>query len=83
MQNLESAVAEIQERNRRVEIDKAWETSATRKLSIAILTYLVITLFFVTADFPRPFLSALVPTAGYLLSTLTLSVIKKRWTKGR
>ena len=42
---LESRLAEIESRNARVENDKAWETSWTRKISIAIMTYFIIGLY--------------------------------------
>jgi hypothetical protein len=71
----------IKERNARVEIDKAWEVSKTRKIIIAILTYIVIVLFFIVAALPNPFVNALVPTAGFILSTLSLSIFKKIWIK--
>lgn len=80
-QKLERDILKIQERNKRVELDKAWETSITRKLSIAILTYFVITLFFFAAGFSRPFLSSIVPTVGYMLSTISLPIVKKWWIK--
>jgi len=44
--NLKKEIAEIKERNKRVEADKAWETSNTRKLIIFVLTYIVISVFF-------------------------------------
>ncbi len=71
----------IKERNARVEIDKAWEVSKTRKIIIAILTYIVIVLFFIVANLPNPFVNALVPTAGFVLSTLSLPLFKKIWLK--
>ena len=73
----------IKERNRRVELDKAWETSYTRKLIIAVLTYLVIVLFFYFASLPKPFINSIVPTLGFLLSTLTLSFFKNIWMKNK
>lgn len=81
-ENIKKDVEAIKERNRRVEMDKAWETSFTRKILIAILTYAVIVLFLFYADFPKPFVSAIVPTIGFLLSTLSISVVKKIWMKG-
>ncbi len=72
---------QIRERNRRVEIDKAWETSKTRRGIIAVMTYGVVVLFLYVVGVSRPFLNALVPTGGFLLSTLTLSVFKKMWVK--
>ena len=69
----------IKERNRRVESDKAWETSWTRKIIIAILTYITIVLFFFVAQLPKPFVNSIVPTAGFVLSTLSLPFFKKLW----
>ena len=42
MKDLEKEIELIKERNKRVEKDKAWETSMLRKVSIAILTYIVV-----------------------------------------
>lgn len=81
MTNLEKEIENIQERNKRVEIDKAWETSFFRKITIAILTYFVIVLFFVFAQLPNPFLNAIVPTLGFVLSTLSLPFFKQIWLK--
>ena len=72
----------IKERNRRVEIDKAWETSKTRRTVIALMTYFVIVIFLYIIDVANPWLIALVPTIGYILSTLTLPFFKKTWIKG-
>ena len=36
---LENEIVKIKERNKKVELDKAWETSWTRKMCIGILTY--------------------------------------------
>jgi len=81
MKTLEQEITKIQERNQRVELDKAWETSLTRKLAIAILTYFVVVLFFTFAELPNPFVNAIVPTLGFLLSTLSLPYIKKVWVQ--
>lgn len=40
--NLEKEIKDIKERNKRVEKDKAWEVSWTRKICIMILTYIVV-----------------------------------------
>ena len=79
IEELEKKIDEIQKRNARVEIDKTWETSITRKITIAILTYGSIVIFLLILHFQRPFLSAIVPTIGFLLSTLSLGFIKKIW----
>lgn len=71
----------IQERNRRVELDKAWETSWTRRGLIALVTYVVAMIFMYRIGVVDPWLNALVPTGGFILSTLSLGVIKKWWTQ--
>lgn len=73
----------IIERNKRVEADKAWETSLTRRFIIALMTYLLIVLFLWIIKIPHPWLNALVPTIAFILSTLTLPFFKKWWSKYR
>lgn len=74
-----SELQAIKERNRRVEEDKAWETSVTRRIIIAGMTYVVVVVFLYSISAPMPFLNALVPTAGFVFSTLTLPFCKKWW----
>lgn len=81
MENLEQQVAQILERNRKVEADKAWETSWTRRLFIALLTYLCALAWLVLISQPLAWLTAAVPVLGYLLSTLTLPPLKNWWLK--
>lgn len=83
LQQLKNEIREIKERNVRVEADKAWENSLFRKLLVAVLTYIVIVLFFVVAGLPKPLVNAIVPTLGFLLSTLSISFFKTLWLKGR
>ena len=77
--NTKKEIQKIKQRNTRVEIDKLWETSYTRKIIIAILTYFVIVLFFISANIANPFVNAIVPTLGFILSTLSLPYFKKIW----
>lgn len=76
---LEQRVKKIEERNKRVEIDKAWETSNTRKILIAIFTYLAIGIYMYAINIKDPWMNAIVPTVGFLLSTLTLPFFKRKW----
>ncbi len=71
----------IKERNKRVEADKAWEISKTRRFIIALMTYIIVVIFLFVIDAPMPWLTALVPALGYALSTLTLPFFKKLWVK--
>jgi len=81
MKDIEKRIEAIEQRNKRVELDKSWETSLSRKLIVAVLTYLIIVLFFFVAKLPKPFINSIVPTAGFVLSTLSLPVFKKVWVK--
>ncbi|OIO65997.1 hypothetical protein AUJ68_01625 [Candidatus Woesearchaeota archaeon CG1_02_57_44] len=76
---LEQDIAHIKERNTRVELDKAWETSGLRRLMVTAMTYLVVVSFFLAAKLPTPYLSSLVPAAAYLLSTTSLPWFKRVW----
>jgi hypothetical protein len=81
--DLERRIAAVEARNKRVEAEKAWEVSATRRLSIAATTYVAACIFLSIIGTPNTVLAALVPTGGYLLSTLSLPWIKKRWMQNR
>ncbi len=75
----EKEIENIKKRNMKVEADKAWETSNTRRAIISAMTYLTVGLFLFYIKTPDPFIIALVPTIGYLLSTFTMPVLKKIW----
>ncbi|PIZ47019.1 hypothetical protein CO180_02155 [candidate division WWE3 bacterium CG_4_9_14_3_um_filter_41_6] len=81
MDELTNRVTALEERNRRVELNKSWETSTTRKFFVALFTYLSIVLYFLVIDVERPFINAVVPTAGFLLSTLSLPYIRIVWER--
>ncbi len=70
---------DILNRNHRVELDKAWEVSYTRRAIIVGVTYLVAAAFMKSIGVEAFLLSALVPTGGYIFSTLTLTVVKDWW----
>ena len=69
----------IEARNARVEKNKAWETSLTRRLSIALLTYFVVVAYLLLIDNDSPYVTAIVPAVGYFLSTLVMRNIKSLW----
>lgn len=80
LDNIKKEIKKIQERNVRVEKDKAWETSWARRISISIITYILITLFLIIIKVEKPFLSAIIPAIAYLVSTASLGLIKNWWT---
>ena len=80
--NLEERIEKIEQRNKRVELDKKWETSWTRKISIMVLTYIVVIIYsYVIREYDNILLSSLVPVIGFTLSTLSLNLIRKIWNK--
>jgi len=81
--DIEKEIEIIKSRNRRVEMDKAWEVSWTRRLFIAISTYVVAGVWLVLIKDTSPWLKALVPSVGYLLSTLSIPLIKSWWSHER
>jgi hypothetical protein len=81
IQNLEKEIEIIKQRNFRVEADKAWEKSYSRRLFIAVSTYVVAGIWLIVINDTFPLLKAFVPALGYLLSTLSLPFIKKWWIK--
>jgi len=81
MQNLRREITEIQKRNARVERDKKWETSATRKIFIGILTFVSAFLFLKIAGFQNCFFAAFVPTGGFFISTFSLKFLRKIWER--
>ncbi len=80
--NFEEEINNIKKRNKRVELDKKWETSFTRKICIAVLTYVIVVLYsFIITKYSNIWLSSLVPVIGFTLSTLSLKIIRKVWEK--
>lgn len=76
---LKKEIESIKERNLRVEADKAWETSTTRKVIIVLLTYGIVVLFLVAINAPNPWTNAIIPVIGFWISTITLPIIKRWW----
>ncbi len=83
MTKLEKRVAAIEARNARVENDKAWETSWTRRALLVAFTYLAVGFYLQAIRVPEPWLNAIIPAVAFLLSTLTLPFFKEQWLKAR
>jgi hypothetical protein len=81
MKDLEARVEAIEARNSKVEQDKAWEVSWTRRISIAALTYTVIVVYLFVINNSNPWINAAVPVAGFILSTLAMSWVKAIWQR--
>ena len=82
--NLEKEINDIKLRNKRVELDKKWETSFARRICICILTYIVVIVYsYLTRKIDNIFLSSLIPVIGFTLSTFSLKLIRTIWEKGK
>ncbi|MDO8639891.1 MAG: hypothetical protein Q7R53_03105 [bacterium] len=83
LSDLEKRVSQIEERNKRVEKDKAWETGLARRVFITISTYILVVIFLHTIKAEKPFLGAIVPSVAYLISTTSLGILKSWWLEKR
>lgn len=82
--NIEEEIKKIKERNKKVELDKAWETSWTRRLCIMVLTYIIVVIYsYLINKINNIYLSSLVPVIGFTLSTLSLKLIRNIWEKNK
>jgi len=78
---MEKDILIIKARNKKVEGEKAWETSMFRKLLICLITYVVAGAIMYSIGVERFYLNAIIPVAGYFLSTLSIPVVKRWWIK--
>lgn len=76
-------IERLKERNRRVEQEKAWEVSWARVSVIMVITYFTAAIFLLLVGAERPWLGAVVPALGFLLSTRSLPFIKSWWMKNK
>lgn len=83
LEDIKKDIEEIKIRNNRVEGDKAWEVSWVRRILVSVLTYIVALAWLKMINEQNYELKAIVPVAGYILSTFSLSVVKKWWFKSR
>ncbi len=77
--SIEERVTAIENRNNKVESDKAWETSWARRLTIGAMTYGVAVAYLLIINNEDPWLNALVPAGGYILSTLVVKTVREYW----
>lgn len=81
LEDLEKRIQAVEQRNKRVETDKAWQDSLFRRGLLLIFTYLALGFYMQAINIEDPWLSAVIPSVGFLLSTLTLPFLKNLWIK--
>lgn len=75
LKEIEQEIQKIKQRNKRVELDKAWETSWTRKICICILTYIIVVIYsYVIRNFDNIFLSSLVPVIRIYIINIVIKI---------
>ena len=79
VKRLQSDLNLIQKRNLKVESNKGWETSLVRFICVSLITYITMNLILWTIGDPLPPVHAIIPTCGYIFSTLPLASVKKWW----
>lgn len=79
--DLEQRVQRIEERNKRVEEDKAWERSLTRRVILATTSYIIVAIFFIIIELPNPWINAIVPALAFMIQQLSMPFFKKLWLK--
>ena len=72
LNKIETELEVIKKRNLKVEADKAWEISLFRKIVVAVITYIVAAAALYFIGVSNYLLSAVIPTLGFILSTLSL-----------
>ena len=78
LKELDQEIKIIKQRNKRVELDKKWETSATRKICICVLTYIVVVIYsYIVRNYDNIFLSSLVPVIRIHVIYFIFKIYKK------
>ncbi|MCR4277718.1 MAG: hypothetical protein NUV80_03080 [Candidatus Berkelbacteria bacterium] len=83
LSELTKRVEVIEARNSKVELDKQWETSTFRKVFLLTITYVLLAIYITLIGVNRPWLNAIIPSLGFLISTLTLGWVKAVWINRR
>jgi hypothetical protein len=79
--DIKTEVEQIISRNKKVETDKAWETSWTRVIFLGGIIYLTAGAWLKILNDTYPWLKAFIPPLGFIVSTWSLPIIKKWWVK--
>ena len=79
-ETLKKEIENIKERNKRVELDKKWETCWTRKICICILTYIVVVAYsYIVRNYDNIFLSSLVLVIWIYIIYIIFKIYQKNF----
>jgi hypothetical protein len=79
VEQLRADIAELRARNARVDQEKGWEKSWSRRLVITAVTWFGAWLWLRNLGAENAALQALVPSGGYAISNLSLPVLRRWW----
>jgi hypothetical protein len=79
--SVEERLAAIESRNANVTADKAWETSLLRRGAVSVITYFTCGFMLILLGSAAPWFYAFIPVVGYLMSTLTLPLLRRIWQR--
>ncbi len=78
LEEIKNEIDNIKIRNKKVELDKKWETSWTRRICICILTYIVVIIYsYIVRNYENIFLSSLVPVIRIYIINIIIKISKK------
>ena len=83
LKGLAKRVKNIEDRNKKVELDKAWEVSYIRRFILVAFTYVSIGFYLQAIGVGQAWLHAIVPSIAFMLSTLTMPFFKKMWIRNK
>jgi putative acetyltransferase len=82
MQKMLTAVDDfiaLKERNKKIEADKAWEISWTRRAIVGGTTYIIVAAWLAMLGVNHHLLHAFVPVLAYVLTIVMLPMLKQYW----
>ncbi len=78
-EDVRNSISAIQLRNKKVEAEKAWETSWQRTWLILSITYVFMVFFMNMIWVKWAYVNAMIPTFWFFLSTLSVGFLKSKY----
>lgn len=80
---LEDRVRLLEKRSRKSDLNKTWEISLTRRLTISLVLYVTAAMIFAMLLLPNWYACAVLPVSGYWLGSLSLWLMRDLWETNR
>lgn len=79
--HLEETVERIRLSGKYSNLQKNWENSRIRVITVAVSMYVLTLTFMLILQVQNPIVSALLPTVGYMLSTNSIPLVRRIWVR--